>query len=128
MLTRKGKLSAGWYHIRTPLGHAYSLTSHPGQLALYPGGFRLDDYECPSALLRKQITLSGTWTTRMTFEPGSDHEEAGAVMYVSAVSYVSMYVRWARQGEANGEVNVMVVRYPEGGSGFKVSPASTSRF
>ena len=125
------KLSPGWYHIRTPVGHEYSLTAHPGQLALFPGGFRLDDYECPSALLRKQITLQGTWTTRMHFQPGSAYEEAGSVMYVSAVAYVALFVRLAKEGEGEGEGErkgegegkgrrVMVVRYPEGGSGFKV--------
>jgi hypothetical protein len=70
----------------------------------------------------------------MHFQPGSAYEEAGSVMYVSAVSYVAMFVRLAREGEighkgkvgdagAGGEgvKRVMVVRYPEGGSGFKVS-------
>lgn len=63
----------------------------------------------------------------MHFQPGSAYEEAGSVMYVSAVSYVAMFVRLAKEGEGEGEGKgegegrrVMVVRYPEGGSGFKV--------
>lgn len=100
-------LERGWYHLRTPVGHEYSLRDRPSHLTLLGGGYTLRDAECPSAIFRKQITLNGLWSTIIDFDPQTTYEEAGTVVYLACHSHISLFLRRSDLG-----VKQVVARWP----------------
>lgn len=44
-------------------------------------------------VLRKQTSYTGTWSTRIDFEPTNEYEEAGTVAFYSDVSYAAIIVK-----------------------------------
>ncbi|KAH8645440.1 glycosyl hydrolase [Xylariales sp. PMI_506] len=88
-------LALGWYRVRTPLKRDYSLSLRPGYLALYGGGHRIQDAECPSMVLQKQTELSMDWQTQLEFTPTEPLHEAGTVIWWSQHAYASIGLRKA---------------------------------
>jgi beta-xylosidase len=92
-------LQLGWYHVRTPLKREYSLAERPGHLTLYGNGYTINSTESPSMVLRKQTALSGVWSTAVDFNPQAAYEEAGTAVFLSAYSYVSLFIRLSGTGK-----------------------------
>lgn len=86
-------LQLGWYHLRTPLKKDYSLSERPGSLSLYGNAYRIDDFECPSMLLRKQTGFSGDWRVKFSFAPKEAGHEAGTAIWWSQFAYASIELR-----------------------------------
>jgi beta-xylosidase len=86
-------LQLGWYHLRTPLKKDYSLSERPGSLSLYGNAYRIDDFECPSMLLRKQTGFSGDWRVKFIFAPKEAGHEAGTAIWWSQFAYASIGLR-----------------------------------
>jgi beta-xylosidase len=110
-------LASGWYHLRTPVGHEYSLHERDSHLTLLGGGYTIRDAECPSIILRKQTALNGLWSTVIDFDPQTAYEEAGTVVYLTGYSYISLFLRASVSG-----IRQVVAHWPaESGEGFEVS-------
>jgi hypothetical protein len=86
-------LELGWYRLRTPIGCHYSLSDPQGTLTLYGNAYTILDDECPSMLLRKQMSLSGTWSTLLDFNPTTSTEEAGTAVFWSKWAFMALLVR-----------------------------------
>ncbi|GAB7347030.1 hypothetical protein MBLNU459_g3175t2 [Dothideomycetes sp. NU459] len=86
-------LPLGWYTKNTPLKQEYSLTERPGYLRLWGGPYSLNSHESPTMLLRKQTSVSGTWSTRLDFDPSSPNYEAGIVLYWNMYTLASIGIR-----------------------------------
>ncbi|GFZ46640.1 hypothetical protein JCM24511_03860 [Saitozyma sp. JCM 24511] len=72
----------------------YSSGFHPqGTLTLYGNAYTILDDECPSMLLRKQTSLSGTWSTLLDFNPTTTVEEAGTAVFWSKWAFMALLVR-----------------------------------
>lgn len=56
-------------------------------------------------LLRKQVTYTGTWSTRIDFEPTNEYEEAGTVAYYSDASYAAIIIKQV------GDKRVVIARW-----------------
>lgn len=83
------------------------------RLTLLGGGYTLRDAECPSAVFRKQTSLSGTWSTIINFNPEVTWEEAGTVVYLATYAYLSLFLRRGTSGRQ------IVAQWPaESGDGF----------
>ncbi|KAJ5726638.1 uncharacterized protein N7483_007995 [Penicillium malachiteum] len=89
----KPTLQLGWYHLRTPLKHDYSLSERQGSLSLYGNAYRIDSSECPSMLLRKQTCFSGDWKVKLQFQPTNAGHEAGAAIWWSQFAHASIGLR-----------------------------------
>ena len=108
-------LDIGWYSARTPLRPFHSLTARAGHLGLRGGAHKLTTEHVSSMLLRKQTSFECDWSTRMRFEPSSEGEEAGAIVYLSAASHAIVAVRGLKDGLQ------VVFRCPDGNGDWKVS-------
>lgn len=87
------KLDLGWYTLRTPIKPAHSLKSRPNHLTLVSNGIKFDQLESPAMVLRKQTSYTGTWSTRIDFEPTNEYEEAGTVAFYSDASYAAIVIK-----------------------------------
>jgi beta-xylosidase len=88
-----GSLELGWYHLRTPIKPCHSFNGRENHLTLISNGFKMDQFESPAMILRKQTAYRGIWSTRLDFEPTNDFEEAGTVVFYSDVSYAAIIIK-----------------------------------
>ncbi|KAJ5364879.1 uncharacterized protein N7496_010592 [Penicillium cataractarum] len=91
------QLQLGWYRKNTPFTLDYSLTERPNHLRLYGGPYTLSVPASPTMFLRKQTHRFCTWETQLSFQPISEHTEAGTVVWWNYFTYSSLGIR--RQGE-----------------------------
>jgi hypothetical protein len=92
----------------------HDLLSRPDSLGLRGGPFTLNDDECPTLVLQKQVAFEGVWQATVDFAPGPG-EEAGTTVFWSKWSCASLGVRGTKNGRE------MVFRYPNpDGDDFKV--------
>lgn len=69
-------------------------------------------------LLRKQISMTGTWTTRLDFDPARPSYEAGIVLYWNLYTFASIGIGRTESGDGR-EIRIT---QPAGEPGtFKVS-------
>ncbi|KAJ6122963.1 hypothetical protein N7512_005428 [Penicillium capsulatum] len=87
------QMQKGWYRKNTPLTVDYSLTEHPNHLRLYGGPYNLSVPSCPTLFLRKQTHRFCTWETSLSFQPTSEHTEAGTVLWWDYFTYSSLGIR-----------------------------------
>jgi xylan 1,4-beta-xylosidase len=73
-------LGVEWNFVRNPHDGDWSLTERPGYLRLHGSPVRLSDKDSPALVCRRQTGLGCQASTRLTFEPASDNEEAGLVV------------------------------------------------
>lgn len=85
------------FALDTPFTVDYSLTERPGHLRLYGGPYNLSVPASPTLFLRKQTHRFCTWETKLTFQPSSEHTEAGTVVWWNYFTYSSLGIR--KQGD-----------------------------
>lgn len=76
----------------------YSLTERPNHLRLYGGPYNLSVPACPTLFLRKQTHRFCTWETKLSFQPTTDHTEAGTVVWWNYFTYSSLGIRKGDDG------------------------------
>lgn len=75
-----GSLGLQWNYVRNPYEKDYSLTERPGYLRLKGSAITLNDVDSPAFIGRRQTDLECKATTRLSFEPKHENEEAGIVV------------------------------------------------
>ncbi|CAI7677739.1 hypothetical protein N7533_003380 [Penicillium manginii] len=86
-------MQLGWYRKNTPFTSDFSLTERPNHLRLYGGPYDLAVPACPTLFLRKQTHLVCTWETKLSFNPTSEHTEAGTVLWWNYFTYTCLGIR-----------------------------------
>lgn len=81
------------YLLDTPFSIDYSLTERPNHLRLYGGPYTLSVPASPTMFLRKQLHRFCTWETQLSFQPTSEHTEAGTVVYWNYFTHSSLGIR-----------------------------------
>lgn len=81
----------------TPFSVDYSLTERPNNLRLYGGPYTLSVPASPTMFLRKQTHRFCTWETKLSFQPISEHTEAGTVVWWNYFTHSSIGIR--KQGD-----------------------------
>ena len=74
------KLDLAWNFLRNPHAEDWSLTKKPGYLRLHGSAVTLNDHDSPAFIGRRQTALSCTASTKLSFEPTNENEEAGLVI------------------------------------------------
>jgi alpha-N-arabinofuranosidase len=69
-------LPVEWNSVRNPRDGDWSLTERPGYLRLHGSAVTLSDRDSPAFVCRRQTALACRASTRLSFEPASDNEEA----------------------------------------------------
>jgi xylan 1,4-beta-xylosidase len=71
------KLALVWNFVRNPHDGDWSLAERPGYLRLHGSAVSLSDKDSPALVCQRQTAPGCRASTRLTFEPASDNEEAG---------------------------------------------------
>lgn len=58
----------------------------------------LDDFASPMMLLRKQTEKSGVWKTKLSFQPCTEQEEAGLVVWWNYFTHSTIGIRMGPKG------------------------------
>lgn len=82
-----------FYSLDTPFCVDYSLTERPNHLRLYGGPYTLSVPASPTMFLRKQTHRFCTWETKLSFQPTSEHTEAGTVVWWNYFTHSSLGIR-----------------------------------
>lgn len=82
-----------FYSLDTPFSVDYSLTERPNHLRLYGGPYTLSVPASPTMFLRKQTHRFCTWETKLSFQPTSEHAEAGTVVWWNYFTHSSLGIR-----------------------------------
>jgi beta-xylosidase len=100
--TNSSNMQLGWYRKSTPQKVDWSLTERPGWLRLWGGPYNLDSPACSTMWLRKQMTRSTIFETKMDFRPDSTGIEAGVVVWWNYTCHSSIGIRLVNsdQGKA----------------------------
>ena len=69
-----------WNFLRNPHEENYSLTERPGWLRLRGSAVTLNDQDSPTFVGRRQTDLACEASTRLSFSPKNENEEAGLVL------------------------------------------------
>jgi beta-xylosidase len=77
----------------TPFSVDYSLAERPNHLRLYGGPYTLSVPASPTMFLRKQTHRFCTWETKLSFQPTSEHTEAGTVLWWNYFTHSSLGIR-----------------------------------
>jgi alpha-N-arabinofuranosidase len=73
-------LGLQWNFLRNPYAGDYSLTERPGWLRLNGSAVTLNDQDSPAFVGRRQTDLACRASTRLSFNPQHENEEAGLVL------------------------------------------------
>ncbi len=73
-------LGLRWNYLRNPHEENYSLTERPGWLRLRGSAVTLNDQDSPTFIGRRQTDLACEASTRLSFNPHHENEEAGLVL------------------------------------------------
>ncbi len=73
-------LGLQWNFLRNPYAGDYSLTERPGWLRLNGSAVTLNDQDSPAFVGRRQTDLACRASTRLSFNPQDENEEAGLVL------------------------------------------------
>jgi xylan 1,4-beta-xylosidase len=73
-------LGLEWNYLRNPYVENYSLTERPGWLRLRGSALTLTDQDSPTFIGRRQTDLACEASTRISFSPKNENEEAGLVL------------------------------------------------
>jgi xylan 1,4-beta-xylosidase len=73
-------LGVDWNFVRNPHDGDWSLTERPGYLRLRGSRVTLSDKDSPALICRRQTALACRASTKLSFEPTADNEEAGLVV------------------------------------------------
>jgi xylan 1,4-beta-xylosidase len=76
----KAQLGLQWNYLRNPYEEDYSLSEKPGSLRLKGSAVTLDDKDSPAFVGRRQTDLTFHASTRLSFNPQHENEEAGLVL------------------------------------------------
>lgn len=83
----------------TPEKIDYSITTDPCRLRLHGGPYNLSIPASPTMFLRKQTFNFCTWETKLSFNPTTELEEAGSVVWWNYFTYSSIGIRKGRGDE-----------------------------
>ena len=73
-------LGLQWNYLRNPYEKDYSLTERPGFLRLKGSAVTMNDQDSPAFVGRRQTDLQCRISTRLSFHPQHENEEAGLVL------------------------------------------------
>jgi alpha-N-arabinofuranosidase len=73
-------LQLAWNFLRNPYEHDYSLGERPGYLRLWGSAVTMNDQDSPAFVGRRQTDLACRASTRLSFNPQRENEEAGLVV------------------------------------------------
>jgi alpha-N-arabinofuranosidase len=73
-------LQLEWNFLRNPYEHDYSLGERPGYLRLWGSAVTMNDQDSPAFVGRRQTDLACRASTRLSFNPQRENEEAGLVV------------------------------------------------
>jgi xylan 1,4-beta-xylosidase len=76
----KSALGLQWNYLRNPSEKDYSLTERPGYLRLKGSAVTMNDQDSPAFVGRRQTDLKCRMSTRLSFAPQRENEEAGLVL------------------------------------------------
>ena len=74
------RLALYWNFLRNPYDKDWSLTESPGHLRLKGSALSLQQNDSPAYIARRQTALNADISTKMTFEPVAENEEAGLLI------------------------------------------------
>lgn len=136
---RESTLGFEWNYVRNPYEKDYSLTEHQGYLRLKGSAVTLSEKDSPTFVGRRQSDLSCRISTKLSFAPKQDNEEAGLALRGNDANHFEIGLT-TRNGKRQvflkkvlaGKV-VEPVKYEEVGSGdvvltVKASPTTYEFF
>ena len=74
------QLRLEWNFLRNPYEKDFSLTERPGYLRLWGSAVTMNDKDSPAFIGRRQTELACKTSTRLSFKPQHENEEAGLVL------------------------------------------------
>lgn len=74
------RLDSEWNFLRNPHAGDWSLAERSGYLRLHGSAVTMSDQDSPAFVGRRQTALACRASTRLSFEPASENEEAGLVV------------------------------------------------
>ena len=74
------QLRLEWNFLRNPYEKDFSLTERPGYLRLWGSAVTMNDKDSPAFVGRRQTELACEASTRLSFKPQHENEEAGLVL------------------------------------------------
>jgi alpha-N-arabinofuranosidase len=121
-----------WNYLRNPYEKHYSLTERPGYLRLKGSAVTMNDQDSPAFVGRRQSDLNCRISTRLSFEPQRENEEAGLVLRGNERNHFEIGIT-LRQGkrqvffrEVLDGKTVVPVRFEDAGSGDVVLTVQAS--
>jgi xylan 1,4-beta-xylosidase len=110
------KLRLEWNYLRNPYAENYSLAERPGYLRLWGSAVTMNDQDSPAFIGRRQTDLVGEASTRLSFDPQRENEEAGLVLRGNDKNHYEIgvtrhagqrqvFFRKILDGETNGTAN-----------------------
>lgn len=116
-------LALEWNFLRNPYPQDYSLTERPGYLRLWGSAVTMNDQDSPAFVGRRQTYLACLASTRLSFHPRHENEEAGLAVRGNSKNHYDLgitrhdgkrqvFLRKVLDGRASGPV-----RYQTVGSG-----------
>ncbi|MBS2099326.1 glycoside hydrolase family 43 protein [Carboxylicivirga linearis] len=85
-------LGLDWTFIRQPYGNDWSLTGRKGYLRLNGSAITLKEMDSPAFVGRRQSALNIAASTKMSFTPTADNEEAGLVIRANDANHYALVV------------------------------------
>ena len=73
-------LALYWNFHRNPYDKDWSLTEHPGHLCLHGSALSLKQNDSPAYVCRRQTALNADISTKISFQPEAENEEAGLLI------------------------------------------------
>jgi xylan 1,4-beta-xylosidase len=135
----ESQLRMEWNYLRNPYPEEYSLTERPGYLRLWGSAVSMNDQDSPAFIGRRQTDLACQVSTKLSFEPQHENEEAGLVLRGNEKNHYEIgitlhdgkrqvFLRKILHGQPNG-----LVEYHDLGSGdvtlsVKANPLSYEFF
>lgn len=94
------QLALCWNYLRNPVPGDYSLAERPGWLRLRGSAITLDEMASPTWVGRRQEHFEARVSTLLDFDPVSEGEEAGLVVWLNQNHHYEIFVaRRQRQGQ-----------------------------
>ena len=100
------KLSLHWNFLRNPYDKDWSLTANPGHLRLNGSALSFKQNDSPAFVGRRQTSLNAEISTKMSFKPVAENEEAGLVIRGNDKNHYDFLVT-----KHDGEKVVMMRKY-----------------
>ena len=85
-------LRLAWNFIRNPHDKDWSLTDHPGYLRLNGSKYNFEKKKSPAFIGRRQTAFNIVASTKLTFTPTAENEEAGLIVRANDTNHYDLLV------------------------------------